>query len=50
MPGRAAYTPDLRTEVIRMKSIPARATGAPQDSNFTRDATGLVRHVSMPDC
>ena len=32
-----------------MTSIPARATGAPQDSNFTRNATGLVREVSMWD-
>src|SRR6266568_2363671 len=32
-----------------MTSTPARATGAPQDSNFTRNATGLVREVSMWD-
>jgi amino acid transporter len=32
-----------------MTSIPASATGAPQDSNFTRNATGLVREVSMWD-
>jgi amino acid transporter len=32
-----------------MTSIPARATGAPQDFNFTRNATGLVREVSMWD-
>jgi amino acid transporter len=32
-----------------MTSVPARATGAPQDSNFTRNATGLVREVSMWD-
>jgi len=35
--------------VIRITSTPARATGAPQDSNFTRNATGLVREVSMWD-
>jgi amino acid transporter len=32
-----------------MTSIPARPTGATQDSNFTRNATGLVREVSMTD-
>jgi amino acid transporter len=32
-----------------MTSTPARATGAPQDANFTRNATGLVREVSMWD-
>ena len=32
-----------------MTSTPARATGAPQDFNFTRNATGLVREVSMWD-
>jgi amino acid transporter len=32
-----------------MTSIPARASGAPQDFNFTRNATGLVREVSMWD-
>ena len=32
-----------------MASIPARATGASQDFNFTRNATGLVREVSMWD-
>src|SRR5712691_335300 len=32
-----------------MTSTPARATGAPQDSNFTRNATGLVREVSVWD-
>ena len=32
-----------------MTSIPARPTGATQDSNFTRNATGLVREVSMWD-
>src|SRR5580698_9047624 len=33
----------------RMTSTPAPVTGAPQDSNFTRNATGLVREVSMWD-
>ena len=32
-----------------MTSTPAPVTGAPQDSNFTRNATGLVREVSMWD-
>jgi len=32
-----------------MTSIPARATGAQPDFNFTRNATGLVREVSMWD-
>jgi amino acid transporter len=32
-----------------MTSIPAHATGASQDFNFTRNATGLVREVSMWD-
>src|SRR6266446_4210978 len=32
-----------------MTSAPASATGAPQDFNFTRNATGLVREVSMWD-
>ena len=32
-----------------MTSTPARATGAPQDFNFTRNATGLVREVSLWD-
>src|SRR5260370_11584215 len=32
-----------------MTSTPARATGAPQDSNFTRSASGLVREVCMWD-
>ena len=32
-----------------MTSIPARPTGVTQDSNFTRNATGLVREVSMTD-
>ncbi len=32
-----------------MTSIPARPTGATQDFNFTRNATGLVREVSMTD-
>jgi amino acid transporter len=32
-----------------MASVPARATGASQDFNFTRNATGLVREVSMWD-
>ena len=32
-----------------MTSTPASATAAPQDSNFTRNATGLVREVSMWD-
>ena len=45
-PGRGRASAQ---EVIRMTSTPARATGAPQDSNFTRNATGLVREVSMWD-
>ena len=49
MPGEGGACPDRQAEVIRMKSIPARATRAPQDSNFTRDATGLARQVSMSD-
>jgi len=32
-----------------MTSTPAPVTGAPQDANFTRNATGLVREVSMWD-
>jgi APA family basic amino acid/polyamine antiporter len=32
-----------------MTSTPSRTTGAPQDFNFTRNATGLVREVSMWD-
>src|SRR5260370_7266982 len=32
-----------------MTSAPAPVTGAPQDSNFPRNATGLVREVSMWD-
>jgi len=32
-----------------MTSTPPRTTGAPQDFNFTRNATGLVREVSMWD-
>ena len=32
-----------------MTSAPVSATGAPQDFNFTRNATGLVREVSMWD-
>jgi amino acid transporter len=32
-----------------MTSVPAPATGASQDFNFTRNATGLVREVSMWD-
>jgi amino acid transporter len=32
-----------------MTSTPPRTTGAPQDYNFTRNATGLVREVSMWD-
>ena len=32
-----------------MTSTPAPVTGAPQDSNFTRNATGLVREVSKWD-
>src|SRR5215813_12173227 len=32
-----------------MTSIPARATGAQPDFNFTRNATGLVREVSLWD-
>jgi amino acid transporter len=32
-----------------MTSTPPRTTGAPQDYNFTRNATGLIREVSMWD-
>jgi amino acid transporter len=32
-----------------MTSTPSRTTGAPQDFNFTRNATGLVREVSLWD-